>query len=153
MPHSLVGGGQGLFLGAVSSDGAEAWHATVQVGDMKVNFRLDTGADVTVVPQTCVPKNTKLQKSTVNLYGPGQSALTVKGKFTTVMKYKEVTATQEVYVVDKLQKPLLGRPALEALQLVQRVQAVKTEHSTDYKSTHPKLWKDWVACQRSTRSG
>ena len=48
-----------------------------------------------------------------------------------------------MYVVKDLHEPLLGRPATEALNLVQRVQAMKTESqsaSVHVRELHPKLF-------------
>lgn len=140
MPHSEVSGGQDLFLGAVSGF-EEAWHANVQVEGRTVKFKLDTGADVTVVPERCVSKKTVLQVPKKKLFGPAQSQLNVKGMFSAVVEYKGVKSTQEIYVVEKLQQPLLGRPALQALQLVKRVDTLETGKSAkNEKEAHPKLF-------------
>ena len=59
------------------------WHADVQVTttthSRSVNFRTDTGADVTVVPDRFFNKNSPLiQKTGKKLFGPGQSKINVQ---------------------------------------------------------------------------
>ena len=52
---------------------------------------------------------------------------------------KILYATLEVYVVKNLSRSLLGRPAIEALDLLQRVNAVQTK--TDIERQFPKLFE------------
>jgi hypothetical protein len=63
----------------------------------------------------------------------------VKRQFTATLKYQDWQATEEVYTVRKLRRLLLGRPAIEALGLVQRVNAVKTK--TDLVKQFPKSFE------------
>ena len=58
--------------------------------------------------------------------GPAR-ALPVIGQFTGKLAQGDRTTLQEMYVVEKLHKPLLGRPAIEALGLLARVRSVKQE--------------------------
>lgn len=134
------GEGEGHFLGAVSRGGTEAWYKKIKLDRGKVNFKLDTGADVTVVPEQCVPKSARpLQKSAKELLGPGRKKLSVLGKFNTTLAYKGITSVQEIYVVEDLQEPLLGRPAIEALQLVTLVDSVKSVTGS-YRDRYPELF-------------
>ena len=109
---------ENAFLGTVSKTmGTEAWHVHVFIENQRVRFKMDTGADVTVIPDTCVPrKKTPLQKSAKGLFGPGQNSLQVLGKSSSKMECKGAVNSQDVYVVKNLQEPLLGRPTIEVLQ-------------------------------------
>ena len=41
-----------------------------------MRFKMDTGADVTVIKDTCIPRRkTPLQKSAKELFGPGHNSL------------------------------------------------------------------------------
>ena len=40
----------------------------------------------------------------------------------------DVTIKEEIYVIMNLHKPLLGRPAIRGLNLLERVSSVKQEH-------------------------
>ena len=60
------------------------------------------------------------------LYGPGHKPLSVRGKFISTLLYKERAVQQPVYVVEGLQKDLLGLPAITGLNLAVRVDTAQT---------------------------
>ena len=64
--------------------GAVNWHAdvhvTTKIHSHSVNFRIDAGADVTVVPDRFFKMNSPLiQKTDKKLFGPGQNKINVTG--------------------------------------------------------------------------
>ena len=63
------------------------------------------------------------------LKGPSGKPLPTKGKFLERIATGGCEVEQEVYVVSELSKPLLGRPAIEALHLLARVGAVRDERN------------------------
>uniref|UniRef100_A0A3B3C9Q2 Gypsy retrotransposon integrase-like protein 1 n=1 Tax=Oryzias melastigma TaxID=30732 RepID=A0A3B3C9Q2_ORYME len=131
-----------LFLGAVSAGThPNNWKKTVEVNGKNVIFKLDTGADVTVIPAATYSKDLhgQLAKAEKALCGPGGEALKVKGQFDAVMKYKDRTTTQPVYVIQRLSTPLLGFPAISALGLLHLVDSVK-ELEDDMKKSYPKVF-------------
>ena len=73
------------------------------------------------------------------LFGPGQNSLQVLGKFILKMECKGAVTTQDVYVVENMQEPQLGRPAIEALHLIQRVESVQST-SVNYREVYLKLY-------------
>ena len=108
--------------------GAVNWHADVQVTttthSRPVNFRVDTGADVTVVPDRFFNKNSPvIQKTGKNLFGLGQSKINVLGRVRATMAVGEVSSDQDLYVVVDLKEPLLERLATEVLKLIERFNA------------------------------
>ena len=92
-----------------------------------IDFKLDTGADVTAIPLTTFNSlaNVKLMETNRILKGPGQEDLQVRGKFMTDLRWQQKCSQEEVYVIDKLQKPLIGRPAIEHLGLLVRVRVIQ----------------------------
>ncbi len=137
------------FLGSIDtvSDNytyqTDPWTVDLLVDNKSLSFKIDTGADVTVIPESAYGRMTgvKLLRPNRILYGPGQSALKVLGKFTANMKTTEVTSKQEVFVVRGLKTPLLGRPAIQALNLVHRIHNVDGISPDDYwKMKFPKLF-------------
>ena len=58
--------------------------------------------------------------------GPSQQKLDVCGQFLGNLSNQFQTTQQEVYVINGLRKALLGRPAIEALQVVKQVEPVQT---------------------------
>ena len=137
------------FLGAVEDNKSQTkWSVDLSLEKAKMRFKIDTGADVTVIPEPLYLQTGigNLQKSSRQLFGPGQSKLSVKGVIKGNLKTgngKE--STQEIYAVENLKEPLLGRPAIDALNLVQKVDAVNSDDSTrieqEVKTMYPNLFK------------
>ncbi|XP_064485510.1 uncharacterized protein LOC135397965 [Ornithodoros turicata] len=93
-----------------------------------VRFKIDSGAEVTVVPEDLPWVPELLDPEDVSLTGPGGQALQIRGSFSATPTWKDRTAQQRVYVLSSLSTPLLGLPAIEALgvfKFVEGVSAVK----------------------------
>ena len=135
------------FIGTVmTAEGKEdAWNAKVEVNGKWIRFKVDSGADVTAIPSSRIPKETKLTKTDKKLFGAGHAEIKVKGKFSADLKLQTGKATeQEIYVLEGLREPLLGRPAIKALQMFQRINALdemppKTT-SNGFKKSFPELF-------------
>ncbi len=71
------------FLGSVTADQTdEAWVTTVRVNNLNCAFKIDSGADVTVLPDSgyqVIAQRPKLLPTQIKLYGAGMTPLTVKG--------------------------------------------------------------------------
>lgn len=130
------------FLGTVSSDG-EPWLITLKVNEDTAVFKIDTGADVTVLSEEIFHKGQfpQLESTKKVLQGPGRTPITVRGKFSVSIGTENKSTTQEVYVVPDLKCNLLGRPAIQALGLVARVDAVALDSRERVKEQFPKLFK------------
>ncbi|XP_062523487.1 uncharacterized protein K02A2.6-like [Corticium candelabrum] len=106
-----------------------AWMTNAKVNGRELRFKIDTGADVTVIPEKVYKttfSNAKLQPVTRHsLRGPGGHALDVRGKFVAKLQVKALAAQQEIFVVSGMTRCLLGRPAIEALQVIKRCEIVQ----------------------------
>lgn len=136
-----------VFLGVVEDRPAEItednpWKATVSVNGALVPFKIDTGADATVIPESLFTelKGTKLQPSTRVLSGPSSQPLQVCGQFTGTLQYGVKNTQQVIFVVRNLHNPLLGCPAIEALDLVARVHVVD-EKALEIRAKYPNLFQ------------
>ena len=105
--------------------GGNPWNVSIILNSLPVEFKIDTGADVTVVSDETFAKltNVVLQKTKRILTGPGQQCLLVCGYFTGTLTREVI---QDIYVVKGVKKALLGRPAIEALSLVSRINSLET---------------------------
>ena len=117
-----------VFLGAVESLGnCKAWKITLFLNEVPIQFKIDTGAEVSVIPETLSkPFLSILKPSVRNLKGPSKQDLQVCGQFTCSMRLAKESTSQEVYVVKGLDLALVGLPAIEALSLVTRVHTIST---------------------------
>ena len=87
-------------------------------------FKIDTGADVTVIPNTEYSRSRDGPLSPA-LSGPGQHVLKVQGKFVDYLERNHRSIQQTIYVIEDLHKALLGRPVIEALQILSFVEPVQ----------------------------
>ena len=117
------------FLGAIETESTapnKSWTVPILLNGISFDFKIDTGADVTVIPETIFKqiKSIVLQPCMRSLSGPCQNNLTVCGQFRGTLKHGPHEVQQDIFVIQHLHKPLLGLPAIQALQLVSRVNAV-----------------------------
>ena len=98
----------------------DKWEETLLVNGTPNEFKIDTGADVSVISESTFQQlqGVCLQPATTPLSGAGQQTLSVCGRFMGTLTHKTNAIKDEIFVVQKLQKALLGKPAIEALNLV-----------------------------------
>lgn len=130
----------GLFLGEVSS-GEKPWMAEIGLKGSKMTFKIDTGTDVTAIPEqvyiSVMQGDKEIKGALKQLYGPGGAKLNVLGSVTETLTYKERSITEKIYIVKNLDVGrLLSRPASVRLKLVARVDMIDQE---TVRTTYPKL--------------
>ncbi len=128
-----------LFLGSVDA-GLEPWYADLTIRNHQVRFKIDTGADVSVIPaQTyyaIAESSTQLAKSDRPLFGPGRIPLSVLGRYRESLCKGEQVIQEDVYVVNDLNVALLSRPASIKLKLVYRADSID---KSEMEESYPKL--------------
>ncbi len=97
-------------------------HGT-KIEGKSVKFYIDTGNDVKVIPESVYREivSPSLQPPDKQLKG---NTLETKGSFITLLQAQSKLTKQNVYVVKYLHKQLLGRPAIEKLSLIKRIQLI-----------------------------
>ena len=120
-------GDSSAFLGAFY-DTSSAWTKKTFVAGTPVIMTVDTGADVTAISEedfsTIRPKP-QLDISRRVLRGPDGKRLHVLGAFNAKMSFDsrfDRSSRHTVYVIGGLHTSLLGRPAIQALHVLQRPQ-------------------------------
>ena len=117
------------FLGHLFQQGANPspWTTTLLLNGMPIQFEIDTGAEVSVISRKTHEEigSPSLQTPQRILRGPCNRPLPVKGQFTGKLRQGDREAEQEMFVVGNLRRQLVGRPAIEALNLVKHVRAVQ----------------------------
>ena len=110
------------FLGTLEQFPASVtdnpWEVTLTVNGVPVVFKIDTGAYVSAISESVFKqlKGVTLVNPDRRLSGPSQYQLQVLGKFTATLKYGTKEAKENIFVVQKLQKALLGRPGIESFE-------------------------------------
>ena len=77
-----------------------------------------------------------LKPPSKRLHGPDSQPLSVLDEIQATLTYKEKQATQTIFVVHNLQHNLVGLPALRALDILTRINAI----STPVKEQFPSLF-------------
>ena len=121
------------FLGTIHTSDvsvveANKWTKTLNLNQRDIVFKIDTGADVTVIPESCYrsKQDGPLQPAERLLTGAGQQPLEVQGQFVGNLRYNNFETEQNIFVIQGLSRPLLGRPAIEALAIVSVVEPILT---------------------------
>ena len=124
------------FLNTIDSAEDNTWNKTILVEGKQVCFKLDTGAEATVLSEEVMELLgvKQLKKPTKELCGPDQKPLEVLGELYVNLSHKGTTVRQPVFVVKQLKKNLLGLPAIRALNLLVMVESIEDEISTKYPS-------------------
>ena len=128
--------GNEAFLGVVTHNSeGNAWTIVISIDDKPIEFEIDTGAEVSVISQAAYRKigSPTLRTSEKTLRGPSNHELSVKGQFTAKLRSGSQEVEQELYVVDNLHKHLLGRPAIEALNVVTRIGTIERSGNDPHK--------------------
>ena len=125
------------------------WHSDLPVSGTVINFKLDTGADTSIISLSdyeCISNPPALSKSTVKLKAYNGQPIQSMGVCSLPVEYNnvKVEATFEV-VRDKLQA-LLGGTDCERLGLVQRINEVAAPGGDSFrrkmKRDYPQLWRN-----------
>jgi len=80
----------------------------IHLNDTQIEFKIDTGAEVTVIPELIAPFQSLLQTFSQGLQGPGKTFLQVCGQFTGTLRKDTHTVKEEIYLVKNLHTPLFG---------------------------------------------
>ena len=103
---------------------------TILLEQTKVYFKMDTGAEVTAVSEQVyksIPSHPNLQPANRALLGPAHQKLNVLGQFQGTLTSDSDSCEQTVYVIRGLINCLLGLPAINELNLLQRIELLAEE--------------------------
>ena len=129
------------FMGAVGE--RNPWVVTLKLNGTLIKFCIDTGAEVTVISEQIHDHAGRpfLSSPDRTLKGPDAHCLPVKGYFIATLQWGTKETRQRVYVVERLNKPLLGRPAIEKLGLLMHIGAIDQDTSPRVIQQFPLLFK------------
>ncbi|UYV83878.1 hypothetical protein LAZ67_X000489 [Cordylochernes scorpioides] len=116
------------FLGSVE-DNSKKWIVPIKVNNRQINFKIDTGADVNVLPLQYYYQSfqrIKLEKSDKILQGPNGIPLETVGMIHVKLQNKGQHLNSKIYIVDKLKQPLLSGETSEKLNIVRMIQQLSS---------------------------
>lgn len=130
------------FLGTIGTERKkDIWSIDLTLNNSSVHFKIDTRADITVIPKSVYKKlkpTPALVQSSKTLFGAAHTTLPILGCFMGIIKRGEESLSQEMFVVTGAWLALLGCPAIVGLRIVQKVNAVEAE---EVKEKFPNLFK------------
>ncbi|XP_063233695.1 uncharacterized protein LOC134537322 [Bacillus rossius redtenbacheri] len=108
------------YLGEVALEiCSQPWYVKVKLFGTELSFKVDTGADVTVIGEhVCRDLKVTIGSTNKKLFGAGKNSIDVVGTTMATLSYGNQEVTQEIFVVKEQMVPLLGRPAIKALDIM-----------------------------------
>nr|CAI5850622.1 unnamed protein product [Callosobruchus analis] len=148
------------FLGPISvvygvnHVSSKEWVVSVFVTKLEksLDFLVDSGADISCIPKCFIDNKlkSKIKPSKNIVTGPSGVKLSLLGTLNVDLKYKNQTCNTEIYVIDNLTKPILGRTSILELNVLgsflhQIARAESTDSASEKKqiiSEFPKIFND-----------
>ena len=124
-----------LFMGAVTEcTTTDAWFTTLKVGGRNVKFKIDTGADISIMTEASynsLHHKPKLGPNPSILKTPS-GILNSKGKFTAILKYRQSVYSFPVIVIPgrETTNNLLARSVAHTIGLVEKLDSVSEDLGT-----------------------
>ena len=125
------------YPNTVESTKQNIWEAEVNVDKAVIKFKVNTGAEVTVISETMwktLNLSQPLHKPSSSLCGPDHTPLKILGEVLLSLTYKGRCCIQLVYVVKNMKNNLLGLPAVNALNLLSHVEYIDKKTVSQYPS-------------------
>ena len=111
-------------VATVQGQAQSSWKAKLVMNGQPTEFKVDTGADVTVVPPNLyysLKPTRVLNKASRLLMGPCKQKLSCPGTFIADLQVKDIISKKRVYGIEDLERPLLGREPTQYLKLISRL--------------------------------
>lgn len=106
------------------------WMVTIRLHGHKTKFKLDTGAQCNIIPQSIHAQDcSKMEKSKASLVTYGGQCLKPKGKCLLLGEYKGKYYDIECQIMEDDVQPLLGLKTCTQMGLIKRVATVTSQHN------------------------
>jgi len=127
-----------LFIGTVELKGThsfaqKAWYTDVDIGNVTVKFKLDSGAEANILPldiYKSLQETVSMQPTSTMLVAYGGTKLRPEGLAKLQCVTPKVQVCLPFYITRHSSIPILGKEACERMQLLKRVDTVLTTHPT-----------------------
>lgn len=125
------------FLGSITLNHVDSkeWLALIFVSKINKNieFLIDSGADISCLPKDLLNDNVlrNLQVSDKIVTGPSGIKLKVLGILTVRLSFQSHHFDTDLYIIEKLTKPILGRTAIIKLNVLSYISRIYPVQSTE----------------------
>ncbi|CAG4931717.1 unnamed protein product [Colias eurytheme] len=135
-----------VYISAIRSGEKKNWTEKLQVGNLRITVKLDTGAECNVLPRHLMNKTKAILKPsrTKNLISYTEDKMAVLGETELLCKLKNEETKIIFKVVEEKVSPILGLETCEKLGLVARVKTLKVSQYTDNIFEGLGCYKDYV---------
>ncbi len=118
--------GDSFYVGSVAKNTVceDDFNISLMVAGDAWNCKIDSGADVTCAPVSCLHPDFPLLKPLESLNGADQQKLRIFGMQNLPIQYKGKTSYQNIYFIKDQYRILLGKPAIKSFHLVRRINSV-----------------------------
>lgn len=141
-----------LFIGSVelnknSGSAQNAWYTDVDIGNVTVKFKLDSGAEANIIPLNIyksLDKTALLQPTSTILVAYGGTKLKPEGVANLHCVTPKVQICLPFYITSHSSIPILGKEACERMRLLKRVETVVIKHFTSKEeliAQHPTVFE------------
>lgn len=121
---------------------SKAWFIKIVINKNNVNFKIDTGAAVTALPASYAEKlGVQLKETQCNLISAGNNKLAVIGAAEVMMTYNNIKVVEQIFLVDGLTVPLLGKPTISKLKIVNFIDEVVEDDKQKWVKQFPHLFE------------
>ena len=101
---------------------AVSWEVHMPAANGTIEFKLDTGADVTIMPETDLPKLdmdvNDVRPTRKRLYGANGQRIRCLGYVSTKFTWGEKTERTIIYVCKNIRRALLGKPTINKFNMI-----------------------------------
>jgi hypothetical protein len=136
---------EGLFVDLVqnNANNENNWMVDLKIFNKDFKFRVDSGADVNVIPFSVYKKyfgNVKIIKDNTRLMEYTGSRIKILGYITVPALYKNNSCSIKMFVSKSNGRSVLGRETIDKLKIAKMVQGVTREDSKDYFEKYPDVF-------------
>ncbi|XP_018369319.1 PREDICTED: uncharacterized protein LOC108765221, partial [Trachymyrmex cornetzi] len=115
-----------------------AWKTTVKINKIPIDFKIDTGADVSIIGEELRRQQfSKIamsrNKEQSGLRAVGNLSIPVKGSMQVNIEWQGQKCQERIYVVPGAREPLLSRTAIERLGIIRWVNSAREQPEVRYK--------------------
>ena len=131
-----------MFVGVLENQEMKVnnWQQKINVCDVPMNFKLDTGSDANIVSLNMlklIQPMPEVSKSSVTMRAYNGVCIPSIGEAKVTLSYKNTIIESTMQIIKQCRQPILGTIDCENLNIVKRVNAVVTDSVANVRQKYP----------------